>query len=188
MKIWTPDQRQNKSALTNLLRPMPHNSVSHPAYFNFDHIYAADISKCRHWDWHSIVHKQALWRNQLDHNSKTILQPWVENYFATDEVSADTYGEYFTEKPLRSVMWHVTSKANKVVHLSPWKFSLGPAPCFFHLFGRFIYLWLIWPFKGGSPTAGPDQTMSVRPARSILSLEKWETFNTCYTCTNVVSI
>lgn len=63
--------------------------------------------------------------------------------------------KYFTEKPFpfRAVMWYPRSKANKTVHLSCWKFSLGPAPCSIHLLDRLIYPWLIWLFRGGCTTA-----------------------------------
>ena len=174
VKAWTPDQWQNRSALPPrpcclpLCQHYPWGFSFPPSIFQL-WPYSQQPFKVLPMRLTVYLRKQEPWGNQLDQNSKNISQTLLERYLITEEVSADSvhlkhnYQEYFTEKPFPSwsIMWHPRSKANKAVHLSTWKFSLGPAPCSIHLFGRFIYLWLVWLFKGGGPTA-------------VNSLSRWE--------------
>lgn len=119
------------------------NSVCHPANFNFDHICS--------WPFKVLPMRLKLYIAGAV--KKSIY--WGSKCWSCTDTLRHNYRMCFTEKPFPfwSVTWHPRSKANKMVHLSHWKFSLGPAPCFAHSFGRFIYPWLIWLFEGAGPTA-----------------------------------
>ena len=110
------------------------------------------------------IAQKAVWLHWLKH--------WILILYR--RVKRCNCGKYFPEKPfpLWSFMWHRRSKDNTMVHLSRLEFSLGLAPCFVHLFSRFIYPWPIWLFKGWSRTAVtlcPNKKMFMIQAFQILS-------------------
>lgn len=134
-----------------------HSPDCHPAYFNFDHMCSwpfkalpvrvkleRERERERNRSTHAVFYKL--------HQIITPSQPWEK--YCTGKLESctiegmkcwkDIIGKDFTLRPF--LTWYPRRTTNKMVHLSCWKFSLGPSPCSSHLFGRIIYPWLIWGF------------------------------------------
>lgn len=122
-----------------------HSPDCHPAYFNFDHMCS--------WPFKALpVRERERETVLLLHQIITPSQPWEK--YCTGKLESctiegmkcwkDIIGKDFTLRPF--LTWYPRRTTNKMVHLSCWKFSLGPSPCSSHLFGRIIYPWLIWGF------------------------------------------
>lgn len=150
-----------------------HSPDCHPAYFNFDHMCS--------WPFKALPVRVKLYRERerdrsthavfyKPHQIITPSQPWEK--YCTGKLESctiegmkcwkDIIGKDFTLRPF--LTWYPRRTINKMVHLSCWKFSLGPSPCYIHLFGRIIYPWLIWGFFKGEYTTAVcrDDTFMIR--------------------------